>query len=186
MLYTLPLFAHSYLRWLVLALALIVLGRALAGFAQARDWARGDERLHAAFVGVVDLQFTLGVWLYLVSSPISHAFFADVGGSMKQTLLRFFGLEHPVGMLLAVALVHIGRTRSKRAPTPKLRHRRVWTFTLAAVLVMAASIPWPFMPAARPLFRSAAVDSALGAPGGVAAAGVQPETCIRLQAPDCT
>ena len=68
-----------------------------------------------AFVGVVDLQFTLGAWLYLFASPLSHAFFADFGAGMRQPLLRFFGLEHALGMLIAVALIHIGRTRSKRA-----------------------------------------------------------------------
>lgn len=187
MLYTVPLFAHSYLRWVVLALALIVLVRSFAGFLQGREWTKPDERLHGAFVGVVDLQFTLGLWLYLVSSPLSHAFFADVGGGMKQTLLRFFGLEHPVGMLLAVALVHVGRTRSKRAKTARLRHRTVWAFTLAAVLAMCASIPWPFMPAARPLLRSAAYEQNQGLDSSrrIAAAGVQAGGCTQLQPGGC-
>ena len=153
MLYTIPLIAHSYLRWAVLALALIVIARSIPAFLRGREWTKGDERLHQAFVGVVDLQFTLGVWMYLVTSPVSHAFFADFGAGVKQPVLRFFGLEHPLGMLIAVALVHIGRTRSKRAADGKLRHRRVWTFTLAALVMMAASIPWPILDAGRPLFR---------------------------------
>ena len=128
----------------------------MLGAVRARDWTRRDERLHVALVASVDTQFLLGVWLLLIASPISAAFFVDMGVGMRQPLLRFFGLEHPLGMLIAVALVHIGRSRSKKAAGGPQRHKRVWTWTLAAALAMAASIPWPFMHSGRPLLRQLA------------------------------
>jgi hypothetical protein len=49
--------------------------------------------------------------------------------------------------------VHVGRVRSKRAADPLQRHRRVFAWTLTALLFVLSSIPWPYFPVARPLFR---------------------------------
>src|SRR5207248_4439237 len=87
----------------------------------------------------VDLQLLLGLSLYLFLSPFTKAFFA--APTLKQPHLRFFGVEHIFGMLVAVMLVHLGK-------------RRVFAFTLAALLVMLASIPWPFLVYGRPLWRT--------------------------------
>src|SRR5262249_9176043 len=96
----------------------------------------------------------LGLTLYAFLSPFSHAFFADAALGMKQPALRFFGVEHIFAMLTAVVVVHIGRRRSRKAEG-RLRHRRVFVTTLAALLVILASIPWPFLRYGRPLARSA-------------------------------
>ena len=129
MTYTLVLFVHSWWRWVVLALMLAVL-------------LRGDGRLRVAMVGAVDVQLLLGLSLYLFLSPFTKAFFA--APTMKQPHLRFFGVEHIFGMLVAVTLVHVG--------SRKRRHLR--GFTLAALLIMLASIPWPFLVYGRPLWRT--------------------------------
>jgi hypothetical protein len=154
-LYVVALFAHSYLRWGVLISAVIVAVRAGLGWRRVRAWGALDERLHVALVALTDLQFTLGVALYLFLSPHAQAFFEDPAGALTVAPLRFFGLEHPVMMVLAVALVHVGRTRSKKAASPGLRHRRVFTTTLIALLILCASIPWPGLDVGRPLLRSA-------------------------------
>jgi hypothetical protein len=151
--YALTLLCHSYLRWIITVLALFLIARAAAGMSRASDWSRLDERLHMALIASVDTQFMLGLWLYFVASPIPDAFLVDIGVSMRQPILRFFGLEHPLGMLVAVSLFHIGRTRSKKAANAQQRHRRVFGFTLAAVVVAAASMPWPILDTGRPLFR---------------------------------
>jgi mono/diheme cytochrome c family protein len=153
---------HSYLRWLVLALLLLASARSFRRWQTRADWDGTDERLHAAAIGSVDLQFTLGLLLYAVLSPLPGAFFADVARGMKVGPLRFFGMEHALGMLIATAIVHVGRSRSKRTLDSGLRHRRVWVSTLIGVLVIAASIPWPGRSSARPLLRG------VGGPAGPA------------------
>ena len=151
--YLVVLTVHSYLRWAVLLLALIVLARSLRGWAGSREWTRVDDRFHAGLVGAIDLQLLLGLVLYIFLSPMTSAFFADVGAAMKEPALRFFGLEHIAAMVVAVTIFHIGRARSKKAKTPRVRHRRVWVSTLIALLLVAASIPWPFLRYGRPLLR---------------------------------
>jgi hypothetical protein len=150
--YTFTLFAHSYLRWLVLGLGLTVTLRAWLAARGGRDWNPSDERWQQAFVGSVDLQLTLGLVLYCFLSPFSRGFLADVTHSIKEPTLRFFGVEHAFVMLPAVVLAHVARVRSKRlAGVP--RQRQVWILTSIVLVLMLVGIPWPFLPYARPLLR---------------------------------
>jgi hypothetical protein len=151
--YAFTLLTHSYLRWLIVAVGLLLVVRTAMGWARSAHWLEADERLHSIFVALIDTQFTLGIVLYLFLSPISHAFFAQPGVGMKEPTLRFFGMEHAVAMLVAVAIVHIGRVRSKRATAPRVRQRLVCSSVLIALLLIAVSIPWPFLPYGRPLLR---------------------------------
>lgn len=159
--YVVVLALHSLLRWVVLGLMLTVIGRSLA--AGRGEWTRSHEKVHAALVGLVDAQFVLGLVLYAALSPIARLFFADPGGAMKDPQVRFFGVEHLFGMLIAVAIVHVGRVRSKRATEG--RHRRVVTWLVVALLVMVGSIPWPWKRTApRPLLRGVSSVTAPSAP----------------------
>ena len=78
--------------------------------------------------------------------------FSDFGAAMRQSDLRFWAVEHVIGMLIASALLHIGTTRVKKALEGR-RHKTAIIFFGLALLVVLASIPWPGMPAGRPLFR---------------------------------
>jgi hypothetical protein len=151
--YEITLFVHSYLRWIALGLFVVVLVRSIRGWLGAREWTKLDERLHIGLVSAIDIQLLLGLLLYIVLSPIAQAFFANPGASMKDAVVRYVGVEHITGMLIVVVIVHVGRVRSKRAGTAKLRHRRVWSTSLAALLLVLASIPWPFLKYGRPILR---------------------------------
>lgn len=153
--YGVALLFHSYLRWIVLGAAFLVLGRSVTGWRSGRSWTPGDARALAGFVGLLDLQLVLGLVLYLVLSPISGAFFADPASGMKDSVLRFFGVEHVFAMTIAVGVVHAGRARAKKAIEPRDRHRRVCVSLLVGLGVMLVAIPWPFAKYGRPLARTA-------------------------------
>ena len=151
--YGLLLFAHSYLRWFVLVAMLLLLVRAFAGAARGSRWNEADERLHVINLSLLDLQFTLGLLLYVFLSPWVRTFYADMSVGMKDSVLRFYGLEHVFTMVVSVALMHISRVRSKRASHPKQRYRRVAVSTLIALVLILVSIPWPGRRYGRPLLR---------------------------------
>ncbi len=159
------LLLHSWLRWVALLLLVVVCVRNVRGWLGRRDFERRDERLHVALIAAVDTQLLAGLSLYLVASPLVRAFLADSGGAMRDSTLRFFGLEHPTMMLLGVVLLHLGRRASKRAAAGPVRHRRVALWNGAAVLVLCAGIPWPFLPAGRPLLRTTPIATAAAASG---------------------
>jgi hypothetical protein len=147
------LFAHSWLRWIVLVLLALVIVRAIAGRSRG-VWTATDERLHMLGVSALDLQFLLGLWLYFLASPLTHAFLTNTGAAMKDPVIRFYGLEHVTMMILGLALVHVGRAKSKRQTDGAKRHRTVLTWTAIGLLLILAGVPWPSRPGGRPLFRT--------------------------------
>ena len=150
-LYSVVLFLHSLLRWLVLLAGIFVVARAVRGLSGSRPYEKVDRSSGVAFVSALHLNFVLGLLLYFALSPITKAAFADMGHAMKTSALRFFVVEHAFGMVLAVVLATVGSARVKRATGDAQKHRRALIFHGAALVVLLASIPWPFYPAGRPL-----------------------------------
>jgi hypothetical protein len=151
--YTALLTVHSYLRWVVLILALLVLARAVAGVSQRRPWAPADDAAAKWFGMSLDTQMLIGLILYFFLSPFTMSAWNDIGAAMRDATTRFVVIEHQFGMIIAVALTHIGRSRIRKAADPARRHRLALIFFGLAFVVMVASIPWPGRPGGRELFR---------------------------------
>jgi hypothetical protein len=150
--YATALVLHSWLRWVVLILGLIAVARAFAGRG-GRPWTGADETVGKWFGITLDIQFLIGLILYAVLSPITQVAFADFGAAMRNAGLRFWAVEHLVGMVAAIALVHVGRVKVRKAADAGQKHRTAALFFAIALIIMLASIPWPGMPAGRPLVR---------------------------------
>lgn len=148
--YTAVLILHSWLRWGVLAAGLAAWGR--SAFGGSRTWTRADDRAGFWFIVALDLQIVLGLLLYAGLSPYTTAALRDFGGAMKDSTLRFWAVEHAAGAIAGVALAHVGRVRIRRAD-PGRRRRVAAIFYGLALLAIALSIPWPFLPYGRPLLR---------------------------------
>ena len=142
---------HSVLRWVVLLLGLLAVGRGIAGWS-GRRWTSSDNRAGVLFVGFLDLQLLIGLILYLFLSPTVRAATVNIGAAMSDSALRFFLVEHAFGMLLAVTLAHIGRIRIRKAADDGRRHRSAAIYFGIALVLVLLSIPWPGMPAGRPLW----------------------------------
>lgn len=132
------LHAHSGLRWLVLIFLLLAIFNAFSK-KKSGTWTPKDRKLSAMAMGFVHLQFVLGLVLYFVSPKVSYT-----EGFMQNTVLRFYAVEHVVGMVIAIALVSIGFSKAKRAATDAKKFGAIATFFLIGLIVMLASIPWPF------------------------------------------
>jgi mono/diheme cytochrome c family protein len=152
-LHEIVLIAHSYLRWLALVALCFACLRHTWRWVSGATWDRTDERGQAAMLGTLDLQFLLGLILYVVLSPFPRAFLSDMAAGMESAPLRFFGMEHALGMLLGVGLAHVGRKRAERWREAKQKHRSSAIFAWLALLSVLVSIPWPGRSSARPLFR---------------------------------
>lgn len=150
--YETVLLIHSWLRWVVLVAGIFAVVRSFAGWQGTKPWTRADDRAGGIFVGSLDLQLLLGLLLYIFLSPFSTAAFEDFGGAMRNSVLRFWAVEHLFGMVIATALAHVGRVRARKA-TAARKHRTSAIFYTLALVVMLASIPWPGTPAGRVLFR---------------------------------
>ncbi len=148
--YAVLLTMHAWVRWVVVLTGLVALGRAAA---MRPIWTQADTSVARVFVGAVDLQMSLGLILYLAVSPLTQAAFVRFGDAMHDKVLRFWAVEHITGMLLAITLVHIGHVQSRRPGDARLRHRAVLLWFGAGLVAILITMPWPFLPYGRPLFR---------------------------------
>jgi uncharacterized membrane protein len=151
--YPLTLAVHSLLRWVVLGAGLAALVRAMTGLRARRSWTPADDRAGQLFVGMLDLQFLIGLALYFILSPITTVAFRDFGAAMGNAALRFWAVEHILGMIVALALAHIGRVRVRKTTDAARRHKLAAIFFGLALVAILATIPWPGTPNARPLLR---------------------------------
>ena len=143
--YSWVLLAHSALRYVLLVFLIVAIGRALAGWFGRREWGDGDDFTSKWLMITADVQLLIGLLLYFGLSAITSQAMTDMGAAMGDRVLRYWGVEHAFGMILGIVFIHIGRATSKRAPRALQRHRRAAIWFILALLVILASIPWPFM-----------------------------------------
>ena len=144
---------HSLLRWIVILACLWALLRVWSGFFGRSEWTRKDQMAGLIFTSMLNLQLVLGLILYGIS-PITRSAMMNFAAAMKDSMLRFYAVEHLAGMLLAVVIAQVGYSMSKRAGTDRGKFlRAAIAYSIAALLILA-SIPWPFMKYGRPLFPS--------------------------------
>ncbi|KJF44691.1 hypothetical protein [Draconibacterium sediminis] len=136
------LHAHNGFRWLVLIALLFTVLLAISGVASKRSWGRADNLSGLILVMIMDIQFLVGIVLYAFVSPITKAAFADFGAAMKNSDLRFYAVEHILLMIIALALVHIGRAKAKKDVAPLKKHRAAAIFYGLALVLILAAIPW--------------------------------------------
>jgi hypothetical protein len=152
--YTALLFLHSWLRWLVVLSGIAVLGGAVAGVSTRRAWLPVDNLRLALFTHSLDVQMLIGLILYAFLSPVTRSGFENMQLTMRDPILRFFVVEHLVGMVVAIALAHVGRARVRKAVDAAARHRAALIFVGLAMVALLLTIPWPGMPGGRELFRA--------------------------------
>lgn len=140
--YTGFLHLHDTLRWLILLSLVITLIKYLAGWIGNQSWKKVDNILGIVFTSLMDLQLLTGLVLYFFLSPVTKLAFSDMGAAMKNPTIRFYTVEHFSLMLLAVALVHIGRAKSKKALLDISKFKIASIYFLIALGVIIAAIPW--------------------------------------------
>ena len=65
--------------------------------------------------------------------------------SMRNAMSRFFLVEHTSMMILAIIIISVGYIMAKKvAPEKKAFSRIFWAYLVGLILILA-SIPWPFM-----------------------------------------
>jgi hypothetical protein len=140
--YTGLLHTHNFLRLIILIAFVVTLYRSYAGWFGRKNWIKGDNLRGIILTSLMDLQLLIGFALYFVYSPVTQIAFQDFGLAMKNADLRFYAVEHSLLMIVAVALVHVGRAKSKKAGSDLKRFKRSAIFYTLAVLVILAAIPW--------------------------------------------
>jgi len=132
--------SHNKLGMIVLFLLLVVVLTLIVRFLMKKPFDKTNRIL--ALVGMIafHLQFTIGIILYFLS-PLGSSNFS--GEAMGNKISRFYIIEHPVGMLLALIFVTLGNKMAKKASlSDKGRYSRVIIFFTLALAIVYYFIPW--------------------------------------------
>ena len=141
--YNFLLHLHSVGRWIVLLLLVIAIFNSMV--AGKRPFIRTDARTGLILTIFADLMLLIGLALWFLG-PWGYKLIQTKGMSavMANPVERFYAVEHLAGMLIAIILMHIGKAQGKKQLSDRAKHRRTLIFYLLALLVILASIPWPF------------------------------------------
>ncbi|OSZ82501.1 hypothetical protein CAP35_04315 [Chitinophagaceae bacterium IBVUCB1] len=145
---------HNFLRWFVIIFALWTIIKTMGGLSGNKPFTKAEKRPAMLLMIICDTQLLLGLMLYFTGAwGLKNIQNQGMGAVMKDSISRFWAVEHFAGMLIAIILVHIGYASAKKAIPDAAKYKKVFWFTLVAFIIIMATIPWPFREAiARPLF----------------------------------
>ncbi len=121
--------AHSGLRYVVLALLLAAIYTA---FSKKGDSTSPYSKIYLGAMIATHTQILIGLVLYFMSPKVNFSM-------MSEPFYRFYNVEHVTGMLIAAVLITIGHRQAKN-----LKHGKVLAYYGIGLVVILASIPWPF------------------------------------------
>ena len=140
--YEIVLFLHSWVRWFILVLGLVVIIKAYSGWFGHKPYLKGDNGMSAGFMGLLHLNLLLGLILYIFLSPYTQQAFQDFGAAMKDSYLRFWAVEHTLVNIIAVVVAQIGRIKAKKAVTDLAKHKTTAIWYTIAFILLLSRIPW--------------------------------------------
>lgn len=110
---------HSIIRWLVIASGILTLV----------DLLRNKPQFLRIYTIIFDIQVLIGLILWI------HYLINLQGINFKDFYIRFFAIEHPILMLLALIFAHISVIKARKG--------NVWKVSFAvSFVIVLASIPW--------------------------------------------
>lgn len=135
---------HNLLRWVILMLLVV-------SIFQAFFKREGLKKTSLFLMISAHITLLLGLFQYFTSEVAGFKMIERMGGManvMKNTMARFWVVEHISVMLIAIILITIARRKAK-----VLQYNPTLILLLIAFLLIMAGIPWPFREAiARPWF----------------------------------
>ena len=128
--------AHSGLRWVAIILLLLAIMNAFT----AKTYEKKHKMINLFVLITMHTQLLIGLVQYFFTSAKTNF----TSGWMKIELFRFYGMEHFLGMLIAIILVTLGRKKAEKATVVSEKHKKIVVWYTIALILIVASIPWPF------------------------------------------
>jgi hypothetical protein len=135
---------HNTLRWIILILLLLSICKAFMGWKNKKTFSNGDRRVWLFTLIAAHITLVLGLYQWLWGRYGMLKIPSPEGGIMKNKFYRFFWVEHPTFMILAIIMITLGYGMAKKPIPDEVKYRRaLWLFIVALLFILVA-IPWPF------------------------------------------
>lgn len=140
--------AHSGLRWVALFLLVYAIFNAATSQSSGK-YEKKDKMINLFAMVMLHIQLLIGLVLYFTSMKVQFVegwMSSDTAGGMY----RFYGLEHFLGMIAAIVVVTLGRSKAeKKLKGTRDKHRRIMISYTVGLILILLMIPWPFREALR-------------------------------------
>ena len=133
---------HSYWAYLVLLILIIASVNALIKTFSDKEYTAKDFRISLFTLIVSHIQLLIGFILFFAADYLSLISDMGMGEIMKNSTLRSNIIEHPITMIIAVALITIGYSKHKKKLTSKSKLKAIAVFYTLALGLILAKIPW--------------------------------------------
>ncbi len=140
---------HSGFRYIVFVFIIIAIISALIGWLGNKKFTSTNKKINLFTLISAHTQLLIGLVLYFVSD-ITKSALSNWSVAMKNPDLRYWAIEHFAMMVIAIALITIGYSKSKKANLDIQKHRNVAIFYGLAFIIIVAAI----VQSGRPLFGS--------------------------------
>lgn len=136
---------HSIIRWLLLIVAVICIIRAYKGIRNNSIFLPQDKLLYKLLLSFCHSQLLLGLILYIFGAwGIKNIQQMGMAAIMKNSLFRFFAMEHILIMLVAILIIQMGSIKLKKVNTDYLKYKTILVYISIGLGLILISIPWPF------------------------------------------
>ncbi len=144
---------HNLLRWIILVLLIVSIYKSYTGWKGGKPFSAGDKKVWLFTMIVSHITLLLGLYQWLLGRYGIFSYVRPEGISMmKDPYLRFFQMEHPVSMVLAIVMVTLGHGMAKKNVDDNTKYKKAFRYFLLALVLILVAVPWPFRElVARPL-----------------------------------
>lgn len=133
---------HNLLRWIILILLIANVVRHLT--AGSKPYGKQDTNLGKWLMISSHVMLLLGLFQWFSGGLGLQAIKeSGMGEVMKNSVSRYWAVEHITGMLIAIVLVTIGYGVRKKSLDDAGKHRRALILYALALLIILAMMPWP-------------------------------------------
>jgi hypothetical protein len=126
---------HSIIRYFVLILLVIVIVQSLIGWLNNKPYGPIENRIGLFLFITTHTQLLVGIILFFLSPFVQFS-----GAAMKDASTRYWLVEHNTAMIIAIALITMARTTSKKMSDPNAKHKRMFIFNTIALIIILATI----------------------------------------------
>lgn len=136
---------HSVLRWVILILLVISIIKAYKGFKSGQKFQDGDRKTWLFNMIAAHVTLLIGLYQWLLGRYGLISMNLPEGTAVPEgKFLRFYQIEHPVTMILAIILITLGYGMAKKPLEDKVKYRKALSLFIWALVLILLGIPWPF------------------------------------------
>ncbi len=136
---------HNLLRWIILILLVVSIYKAYTGWKSGTEFKASDKKTWLFTMIAAHITLLLGLYqvafgrygIFSTTLPEGTSF-------MKDKFYRFYWLEHPLLMIIAITLITVGHATAKKNIPAEQKYKKAFVVFLIALIAILAAIPWPF------------------------------------------